>query len=84
MSLIQYRINFEKKMRFPHRLIKSSKTLYFNLYHYNDYHNFTLLEYLLSPYNNDNFRNPWIECVRNILNACGCSNIWSKQAALNV
>ena len=36
---------------------------------------YTLYKYLLSQCNNENFKNPWIECVYNILNACGFLNI---------
>ena len=36
---------------------------------------YTLYKYLLSQYNNENFKNPWIECVHNTLNACGFLNI---------
>ena len=43
-----------------------------------------LYKYFLSQYNNKNFKNPLIECVHNILNACGFPNIWNEQGALNV
>ena len=45
---------------------------------------YTLYKYLLSQYNNENFKNPWIECIHNILNACGSPNIWNEHGALNV
>mgnify|MGYP003686783647 FL=1 len=45
---------------------------------------YTLYRYLLSQYNNENFKNPWIECIRNILNACEFPNIWNEHGALNV
>ena len=37
---------------------------------------YTLYKYLLSQYK--------IQCVLNILNACGFPNIWNEQGALNV
>ena len=43
---------------------------------------YTLYKYLLSPYNNENFKEPMDRMC--ILNIYGFSNIWNEQGALNV
>ena len=43
---------------------------------------YTLYKYLLSQYNNENFKEPMDRMC--ILNIYGFSNIWNEQGALNI
>ena len=43
-----------------------------------------LYKYYLNQYCNDIIKNPWIDCIKRILDTCGFSNIWFQQDVVNV